>query len=185
MKRLLCILSFGLFAACNTSPASDLALALDGIGIAATVLPAAIPNLSPQAASCIAAIPDLVTTIADVIQGSQPLTAASTAAAGLQTLLATQCAVSAIPVKDQPLVNGIAAAITKFLTAFQSLVAKYASTPEIEAANLSRYSQAFTGPTPATSKYKASGADKKKAKDAAARAAKIKAAMAAAKGGGK
>jgi hypothetical protein len=169
--------------ACNTSPASPLVLALDGISIAATVLPAAIPNLSPQAAACLNAVPDLVTTIATVVEGSQPLTAAQSAASGLQALLTTSCAMGAIPANDQALISGVAKAISLFISEWQSLMAKYAPTPEILAAN-TRTAHAFgfaNTASPSTAKWKANRKDKATAKHARELAAKNKSALA--KGG--
>lgn len=175
------ILILGLLSACNTSPASPLILALDGISIAATVLPAAIPNISPQAAACLSAVPDLVTSIATVVEGSQPLTAAQASATGLQSLLTTSCATSAIPANDQALISGVAKAISLFLSEWQSLMARYAPTPEILAANTrTAHAFGFAGTTnPATAKWKANSKDKATAKHARELAAKNKAALAA------
>jgi hypothetical protein len=157
-----------------------LTVALDAITIAADVVPSTVPNLSPQAVACISAVPDAVTVVADVIQGSQPIATAQTAVTSLQKLLGTSCLVSAIPAKDQAVIAGITKAISTFLTLYQQQVG---STPAATAAIAERgYALGFaTSPNPATAKVKASRADKKKAKEAATRAKKIKAAIAKAK----
>jgi hypothetical protein len=161
------------------SASSALVDALDAITIAADLAPTAFPNLSPQASACIAAIPDAVTTVADIIAGGQPIATAQTAIADLQVILATQCVASVIPAKDQALIGNIASAVSKFLTLYQQQVA---SKPVTAALVAHGYAMGFVDSSNvAKAKYKGSAADKKKAAEIKARAAKIKAAVAAAK----
>ena len=162
---------------CGGKVPSQVTTALDAIIIAADVAPAAIPNLSPQAAACIAAIPDVVTAISDVIAGSQPLATAQTSVGQLKLLLASTCAVGVIPAKDQQVISGIVGAVQAFLTIYQQQVG---GTPIALIQNA--YIKGFVdSPNPVVAKYKASRADKKQAAAIKAKAAALKAKIAAAK----
>lgn len=160
-----------LTAGCGGKVPSNVTTALEAIIIAADVLPAAIPNLTPEATSCIAAIPGVVTTISDVIAGSQPLSTAQTAVGDLQGLLGTSCAIGAIPVQDRSIISGIVAAVRAFLAIYQ----QYVGGAPVAQLTSTGYQHGFFDSASTAAKYKASKTDKKKAAAIKARAAALKA----------
>lgn len=166
-----------LFLGCGTAGApSRLVIALDALTIAADVIPSDIPGLSSQAVACIAAIPPVVTVVTDVIQGSQPLSAAQSAVNDLQGVVTSKCAQSLIPAKDASLILSIVKAAGDFLGLFRAQVS---SVPTAVLLNRA-YAHGFVDEPSTAGHYKASAADKKKAKQAAARAKKLAEKLAAA-----
>lgn len=169
------LIAFLLTVGCGSLTPSSVATALNDIAKAATVSAAEIPNLSPQAAACISAIPPAITLIADVIAGDQPLTTAQQGVGDFKLLLATTCATNAIPAKDQGLITGIVSAIQVFIGIYSQQV----TTAPVSQLVLTGYQHGFfDSANPVKAKYKASKADKKLAATVKAKAAAIKAAMA-------
>jgi hypothetical protein len=146
---------------------------LDALIIAADVVPAAIPNLSPQAASCIAGIPPIVTIIADAISGTNAISTAKQAVTDLQSLMGSQCALNVIPKKDASIVQGILTAASAFLDVWKSKVASK-STAEIMARG---YAMGFVDKPSSSGHYRPSKADKRKARRIREHAANVAEAM--------
>ena len=171
---LVVLLSLGSIACSKAT--SALTTALEAVVVAAEVAAPSL-GLSPSAAAWLAQVPSAVTAILDLVDGTSPLSGASSAVAELEKIAAS-APVSGLP--DGALIQTVLRAISNFLSYWQAHVA-----PAVKTANLpTAYAMGFTdSPNAKVAKWKPSKADKAKAKAlkkrAAAIAQKLKAASAA------
>lgn len=114
VPALLLILAISLIApACDQQ--SQILTALDAITIAAQVLPASIPNMSPAAAAWIAQIPVAVICVSDIVQRGAGWPAAKTCVDQLQTIINAAPIQGVIPPREYGIIQGVVSAARSFI----------------------------------------------------------------------
>lgn len=101
---------------------SEILTALDAITIAAQVLPASIPNMSPAAAGWIAQIPTAVICVSDIVSKGGGWPAAESCIAQLQTILDSAPAQASIPPREYGIIQGVVSAARSFIRIYRERI---------------------------------------------------------------
>ena len=170
-----------LLVGCGSQP-SPLVAVLEGISIAADVSAPVVAVLSPAAAGFISLVPGVVTAALDIVEGTAPLSAASTVATQLQTVWAQGNAMLPnLPVTDKTVVTGILAALKAGIDLYQQQYPP-AATASLGVSLIGHgYAMGFVdSPSPTTAKVKKLGkADKASVARSRGHLAALKAKLAA------
>lgn len=118
---LVLILALSLIApACDQQ--SQILTALDAITIAAQVLPATIPNMSPAARAWITQIPTAVICVSDIVQKGAGWPAAETCVLQLQRILDSAPIQASIPPREYGIIQGVVSAAQSFIRIYRERV---------------------------------------------------------------